>query len=111
MKTLKRNLDVRKGDFVVVLSGDEKGKKGKVLKVFPTEGRLIVEGVNVAKKHTRPSQKMPQGGTISVEQPISADKVMLLCPSCKQPSKVSRTEMADGKKVRVCKSCGEVIDK
>jgi len=80
MKTLKRNLDVRKGDFVVVLSGDEKGKRGKVLKVFPTEGRLIVEGVNVAKKHTRPSQKMPQGGTVSVELPISADKIYAFMP-------------------------------
>ncbi len=104
-------VSVRKGDFVVLLSGDDKGKKGKVLKVFPTKGTLIVEGVNVAKKHTRPSQKMPQGGTVEIEQPLSFSKVMLLCPGCRRPTRISVEERGENTRVRVCKKCGEVIDK
>lgn len=102
---------IRKGDFVVVLSGDDKGKKGKVLKVFPSKARLIVEGINIVKKHTRPSQKMPQGGTVTIEQPLPISRVMLICPACKKPTRVSREEVSGGKRARVCKKCGEVIDK
>lgn len=102
---------VRKGDFVVLLSGNDKGKKGKVLKVFPRQGTLIVEGVNVVKKHTRPSQKLPQGGTVEIEQPMSLSKVMLLCPGCRRPTRISVEERGENARVRICKQCGEVIDK
>jgi large subunit ribosomal protein L24 len=101
---------VRKGDFVTVLSGDDKGRKGKVLKVFSDEGRLIVEGIRVAKKHARPTQKMPQGGTIDKELPLPISKVMLLCPACKKPTRITHIETANGC-ARVCKNCNEVIDK
>jgi len=102
---------IRKGDFVIVLSGDDKGKKGKVLKVFPGESKLIVEGINIVKKHTRPSQKMPQGGTVTIEQPLPMSRVMLICPACKQPTRVVRQEISGGRRARVCKKCGEVVDK
>jgi len=102
---------IRKGDFVIVLSGEDKGKRGKVLKVFPEEFKLIVEGVNIVKKHTRPTQKMPQGGTVTIEQPLHFSKVMLICPSCKQPTRVTRKEVSEGRSARVCNKCGEVIDK
>ncbi|MGB9553420.1 MAG: 50S ribosomal protein L24 [bacterium] len=107
----KVKANIRKGDFVIVLSGDDKGKKGKVLKVFPRESRLIVEGINIVKKHTRPTQKMPQGGTVTIEQPLHISKVRLICPACKQPTRVIRQEVSGGKRARVCKNCGEVIDK
>jgi large subunit ribosomal protein L24 len=111
MKTEKHvKLHVRKGDFVTVLSGDDKGRKGKVLKVFSDEGRLIVEGICVAKKHARPTQKMPQGGTIDKELPLPISKVMLLCPACKKPTRITHIETANGY-ARVCKNCNEVIDK
>jgi large subunit ribosomal protein L24 len=102
---------IRKGDFVIVLSGDDKGKKGKVLKVFPGESKLIVEGINIVKKHTRPSQKMPQGGTVTIEQPLPMSRVMLICPACKQSTRVVRQEVSGGRRARVCKKCGEVVDK
>jgi len=101
---------VRKGDFVVILAGDDKGKRGKVLRVQPRLGNLVVEGINVAKKTTKPSQKMPQGGTVEIEQPLDLSKVILLCPNCKKPSRTSSEETANGR-VRVCKRCKEVVDK
>jgi large subunit ribosomal protein L24 len=101
---------VRKGDFVIILAGDDKGKKGKVLKVQPQTGTLVVEGINVVKKTTRPTQKMPQGGSLEIELPVSLAKVMLFCPNCKKPARTSSEETANGR-VRICKKCQEVIDK
>ncbi len=103
-------LNVKKGDTVVVLSGKDKGKQGKVLAAQPKKSKVIVEGVNKIKRHTKPSQKYPQGGIITKEAPMHVSKVMLVCPSCGKPTRVAHKEV-NGKMLRACKKCGEVIDK
>ena len=102
-------LNVKKGDTVVVLSGKDKGKQGKVIEAQPKKGKVIVEGVNKVKRHTKPSQKYPQGGIIRKEAPLNACKVMLVCPACKKATRTGKKEV-NGKMVRACKKCGEVID-
>lgn len=101
---------VKKGDMVVVLTGKDVGKKGKVLNVEPHKGRVFVEGVNIVKRHTRPTQKMPQGGIVEKEAPVASSNVMLVCSRCKSPTRLGKTILADGSKARVCKKCGEVIE-
>lgn len=102
-------LNVKKGDTVVVLSGKDKGKQGKVLQALPKKNKVVVEGVNKVKRHTKPSQKAPQGGILTKEAPMHASKVMLVCPACKKATRVGHKEV-NGNNVRVCKKCGEVID-
>lgn len=104
-------LHIRKGDKVQILSGKDRGKKGKVLSTVPREKKVLVEGVNIIKKHAKPTQKIPQGGIREMEGPINASNVMLICPSCQQATRIFRRTLADGKKVRGCKKCGELIDK
>jgi large subunit ribosomal protein L24 len=107
----RHRLSVKKGDTVVVLAGKNKGDKGKVLRVEPKKERLIVEGVNLVKRHTRATPKVPQGGIITKEAPIHAYNVMVVCSKCGKPTRVGKKVLADGKKVRICKRCQEVIDK
>lgn len=107
---MQNKVHVRKGDLVQVLSGEDSGKTGKVLEVLPKKGRVVVEGINIIKKHTRPTRTNPQGGVIERPGPIHASKVMLVCPSCKAPTRVARRR-EEGKEVaRVCKRCGKPID-
>lgn len=103
-------LHVKKGDTVVVLSGKDKGKQGKIVEALPKKAKVVVEGVNLVKRHTKPSQANPQGGIITKEAPLNACKVMLVCPACKKATRVKMTANA-GALVRTCKKCGEVIDK
>jgi len=100
---------IRKGDTVVALSGKDKGKKGKVIRVSNKTGKIVVEGVNVAKRHQRPGRNFP-GGIIDKTLPIIRSKVMLVCPRCSKPTRVGRKAVQD-KNVRICKKCGEIIDK
>lgn len=102
-------MKVVKNDTVLVISGNYNGKKGKVLKVFPKGQRVIVEGVNFIKRHTKPTQKNPQGGIVEKEAPIHVSKLMVVCPKCDAPSRIGRQVLEDGKRVRVCKSCGEML--
>jgi len=102
-------LHVKKDDTVVVLSGKDKGKEGKVIQALPKKGKVVVEGVNKVKRHTKPNQKAPQGGILTKEMPMPACKVMLVCPACSKPTRIAHKEV-NGKNVRVCKKCGEVID-
>jgi large subunit ribosomal protein L24 len=104
-------LGVRKGDIVRVLSGKDRGRKGKILRVIPDEGKVVIEGVNVVKKHQRATAKVMQGGIIDQEAPLAASKVMLVCNKCNEPSRVTRKELPNGRRVRACKRCGEVLDK
>ncbi len=106
-----QKLHVRKGDRVLVLSGKDKGKKAKVISSIPGERKVLVEGVNIIKKHARPTQRVPQGGIREMEAPIPSSKVMLICPSCQQPTRILRRKLSDGKSVRACKKCSENIDK
>ncbi|OGL39166.1 MAG: 50S ribosomal protein L24 [Candidatus Schekmanbacteria bacterium RIFCSPHIGHO2_02_FULL_38_11] len=101
---------VRKNDFVVVIAGKEKGKKGKVLKVLPKKERVVVEKVNFIKRHTRPTSQQKQGGIIEKEGPLHWSKVMILCNKCEKPVRTGRKELSDGIKVRICKKCGETIE-
>lgn len=104
---------VKKNDNVVVLAGKDAGKKGKVLEVFPEKNRVMVDGVNTVKKHTKPRPpKFPQGGIIEKTMPLDASNVQLVCPRCNKPTRSAhKAHEADGKTsyVRVCKKCGEEI--
>ena len=104
-------MHIKKGDTVIVIAGKDKGKKGKVLQAMPAGSRVIVEGVNVIKKHTRPTQKMPQGGIVEKEAAVHVSNVMPFCAKCGKGVRVSKKELTDGKKVRNCYQCGEVFDK
>ncbi len=107
---MANKVHVKKGDTVYVLSGKDKGKKGKVLSVNPDDMMVLVEGVNMSTKHKKPRSRYQQGGIIHQESPINSAKVMLVCDKCKAPTKISKQMHADGQKDRVCKRCGEVID-
>ncbi len=100
---------VRTGDTVVILSGKDKGKQGKVLEVSPKEGKVIVEGLNIATKHVKPRRQGEQGGIVSAEAALYASKVQLVCPKCGKSTRIAHKILEDGTKVRVCKNadCGE----
>jgi len=102
-------MKIVKGDTVLVTSGNHKGQQGKVLKVFPKANKVIVEGVNFIKRHTRPTPKNQQGGILEKEAPIHASNLMVVCPKCNEATRIGRKVLDDGKRVRVCKSCGEMI--
>ncbi len=104
-------LHVRTGDEVEVIAGKDKGKRGKVISALPREGRVVVEGVNVVKKHVRPNQKVMQGGIQEKAAPIHASNVLLVCPACGRAARTGRRFLEDGRKVRVCRRCGEVVDR
>ncbi len=109
-KTNKRTaLKVRKGDTVKVIAGKDRGKEGKILRAIPESNRVVVEKVNIMKKAMRPTQANPQGGISSMEAPLNASNVMLVCPHCKKPTRVGH-RIEDGKKHRVCKKCGKDVD-
>jgi large subunit ribosomal protein L24 len=103
-------LNIKKNDTVVVISGDEKGKKGRVLEVYPKKDRVLVERINIIKRHMRPSRRYTQGGIIEKEAPIHRSNVMLVCPKCDKPTRFGHKILESGVKVRVCKKCKEVID-
>ena len=98
-------MNIRKDDKVVVISGKDKGKEGKVLVANPKAGKLVVEGVNVASKHQKPRKQGEEGGIIKVETPIYVSKVQLVCPKCGKATRVG-FKVENGKKTRVCKKCG-----
>lgn len=102
-------MHVKKGDKVMVISGKDKGKTGVILTAFPKKDRVLVEGVNIVKKHVKPNQLNPQGGIVSQEAAIHVSNVMLIDPKSGEPTRVGYT-MEDGKKVRVSKKTGKVID-
>ena len=102
-------MSIKKDDLVVVLSGKDKGKQGKVLKTEPKSGKVIVEKVNMVSRHTKPRRQGEEGGILQKEAPIYASKVMRVCPKCNKPTRAAHKVLADGKKVRVCKKCGAEI--
>lgn len=104
-------MHVKSGDKVVIISGKDKGKTGKVMKVMPTDNKLIIEGVNMITKHKKAGGPHNPGGILKYEGPINASKVMFYCDKDKKGVRVGHDFKDDGKKVRVCKKCGEVLDK
>ncbi len=102
---------VKRNDRVKVITGKDKGKIGKVLHVDRKKMRVIVEGLNIVKKAKRPDQQNQKGGIIDIEAPIHISNVMVVCPKCNKPVRVKKKTLDDGKRVRICGKCGEVLDK
>jgi len=105
------SLHIKKDDKVMVIAGREKGKIGKVVKVFSKEQRVIVEKINMVKYHARPSPTTGKGGIMEKEAPIHISNVMVMCDKCMRPVRIGRRILEDGRKIRYCKKCNEVIDK
>ena len=102
-------MKLKKGDKVIVIAGADKGKTGTIQKVFPKLNRVVIDGVNVHKKHMKPRQNNPEGSIVEIFAPIDASNVMVICPACEKPTRIKHA-VVDGKKVRVCKKCGEQLD-
>jgi len=103
-------MKIRKNDTVLVIAGKAKGKKGKVRFAYPKDERVLVEGINLIKRHTRARGPVRQAGIIEREEPIHVSNVMLLCNRCNHPTRIGFSYLQDGRKVLICRSCGEVID-
>jgi len=103
-------MKIRKNDTVIIITGKDKGKKGKVRRAFPKEDRVVVEGLNMLKRHSRTRGGARQGGIIELEAPLDVSNVMLVCNKCGKPTRVGLHFLDGGRKVRICHSCGEVID-
>ncbi len=103
-------MKIRKNDTVLVIAGKDKGKKGKVRRALPKEDKLIVEGINMIKRHSRTKGQARQAGIIELEAPLHISKVMLICNKCNNPARVGFRFLDDGKKARICRTCSEVID-
>ncbi|EIM64321.1 MAG: 50S ribosomal protein L24 [Desulfobacter postgatei] len=101
---------IKKDDKVKVLTGKDKGKIGKVLKVVKKTNRIVVENINMVKVHQRPSQANPQGGIVEKSMPMDVSNLMLMCNSCVTPTRIGIKQLEDGKRVRVCKKCNQQID-
>lgn len=100
---------IKKEDIVQVTKGKDKGKKGRVLKIYSAANKALVEGVNMVKKHKRQTRQDQQGGVVSIELPISISNIMVVCKNCSQPARIGFKALADGTKARFCKSCNEAI--
>jgi large subunit ribosomal protein L24 len=101
---------IRKNDNVLVITGKDKGKRGRVRFAYPRKNRVLVEGVNFIKMHSRAGAQMRQAGIVEREAPIDVSNVMLVCSRCNRPVRVGFRKLEDGRKVRICRSCGEVVD-
>lgn len=106
----QNKLHVKTGDTVVVITGKDKGKKGRILAAFPKENRVLVEGVNMVKKHTKPNPNNPQGGIITKEAPIHASNVMIADPKSGEPTRIGSKVLENGTKVRYAKKSGEELN-
>ncbi len=103
---------VRKNDNVLVTTGKDRGKRGRVLKVLPEKNRVVVEGVNIIKRHTKPNpQRQIKGGVVEREAPVHASNVQLVCPECGAQTRIGHKMLGDGRKVRICRKCEGVVDK
>jgi large subunit ribosomal protein L24 len=103
-------MKIHKGDLVMVITGKDRGKRGRIKEVLPRRSRVVVEGVNFVKRHRKPRGQMDQGGIIEFEAPLHISNVMLICPRCKEPARVGHDFLPEGGKVRICRSCGEALD-
>jgi large subunit ribosomal protein L24 len=100
---------VHKGDRVIILAGDDRGKEGLVLKVDSAKGKAIIEGINFVKRHQRPTRTAPQGGILEKEAPVDMSNLMVICGKCNAGVKTRTVTLSDGNKVRACKKCGEML--
>lgn len=107
---LREKCHIKKDDKVKIITGKDKGKIGKVLKTMRKNERVLVENINIVKRHTRPSATNRQGGIVESEAPIQWSNVMLMCNKCLSPVRIQMQKLEDGKKVRICRKCNEIID-
>lgn len=108
---VRPRLHLRKGDTVEVIGGKYRGRRGKVLQILAEDARAIVEGVNIVKRATKPSRKVPQGGIVEKEAPLPTARLMVVCAKCGEASRTGHRYLGDGTKVRFCKHCGEQLEK
>lgn len=108
MQILQKKFHVKKNDIVFIMTGKDKGKKGKVLSILREKNKFVVEGINLVKRHIKPTQKDPKGGVIDKESPVHVSNLMLICNKCNRPVRIRHKKVED-KKVRVCVKCSEVI--
>ncbi|MDD5602528.1 MAG: 50S ribosomal protein L24 [Eubacteriales bacterium] len=107
---MANKLHVKKGDTVVVIAGKDARKKGKILEVIPDKSKVVVEGINIAGRHTKPKNQMQQGGILKKEAPVHSSNVMLVCEKCGKPARTGKKILESGEKIRYCKKCRETID-
>ena len=115
-RTAHRHTDLAPGDPVIVIAGKDRGKRGEVLRTLPAEGKIVVQGVNILKRHVKSGQsrggtRAIQGGIVDYEAPLDYSNVMLLCPACDKPTRVGHTVQEDGRRALVCRSCGETYER
>ena len=103
-------MQIRKNDSVMVIAGKERGKTGKVLRIIPDKDALVIERVNLVKRHTRPRGPQQPGGIIEKEASVHASNVMIMCDKCNAPVRIGRKTLGDGKKIRICRRCGEALE-
>lgn len=103
--------NIHRDDTVLVLTGRDKGKKGRVIRVLTGSDRALVEKINMVKRHSRPTQQLPQGGVVEKEATIHLSNLMVVCGKCGKPTRVGVKSLVEGKKARVCRKCGEILDK
>ena len=103
-------MEIRKNDSVMVIAGKERGKTGKVLRVLRDEGAVIIERINIVKRHTKPRGPQQPGGIVEKEASIDASNIMIMCDKCNAPVRIGRKILADGKKIRICRRCQEALD-
>lgn len=103
-------MDIKKNDTVLVIAGKEKGKRGRVIAAYPKENRVLVEKLNIIKRHTRPNQQLRQGGIVEKEAPLARSSVRLVCAKCDKPTKAVRRSLGEGPRSRVCSQCNETLD-
>jgi large subunit ribosomal protein L24 len=109
VRRMRPKMSIRRGDEVVVIAGKDRGKRGEITRVLPEANRVVVDGVNIVKRHLRRQPGSLQAGIIDMPAALDRSNVMLVCPSCHRPTREARTILADGSHVRVCKHCNEVI--
>ena len=105
------SLKLKKNDTVAIITGKDRGKKGRLIEVLPKEGRVLVEGINYRKVHQRPTRANPKGGIVQMEGMLDISNVLLICPRCNKAARVGYTFLADGTKQRICKKCKEILEK
>ncbi len=104
-------MHVHREDTVLILTGKDRGKKGRVIRLFTKTEKALVEKINMVKRHTRPTQQMPQGGILEKEAPVAISNLQVVCGKCQKPTRVAHKVLTNGQKVRACKKCGEILDK
>ncbi len=104
-------MHVHRDDTVLVLTGKDRGKKGRIIRLFPLKNKALIEKINMVKRHTRPNQQMPQGGIVEKESPIHISNLKVICSKCGKPTRVGYKKLNENKSTRICKKCGEILDR